>query len=334
VKPIIILISIALAVPAFAGLQVGRVARSTIVGGVGTVETSSLTGYQGDMRSELDTVKLSGGLVGLVAGKPKSNHRITRLDRELIWDVFHPDRKYDERPLKTPPDEQPAVKAEASGSGSAPGRYRITKAELTARATGEQRAINGFPCSRYLINFELTLEDTAAKKQLGQVMTTDLWTTPETDQLKQARLTEADFARRFAEKAGIEPTAGGSEALGAGMLVLAYGVDPADAQSRLARVAQEMEKVKGFPIVTEIKWQLAPDSGAAPAPDEPASGTPGLAGGLGKMLGGVAKAAGRPASTGAGDVVFTSYSELRSVALLELPATGFEVPAGYARVKK
>lgn len=328
-----------LVLPALADLQVHRFTRVSVIGGVGTIETSSFTAYQGDKRSELDTVKMTGGVVGLLAGKPKATCRVTRLDRELIWDIFHPDRRYDERPVKLPPGEQPAgIRAEGSGSGTPDRRYRIVRADLAAKATGAQRAINGFNCTQYLITFELALEDTVTKKTVEQVMTTDLWTTPDTDSLNQARIIEAEFNRRYAEKSGVEAPAGDQGALGIGMLTMTYGIDAVEAGARLARVAAEMEKVKGYPIVTEVKWQIKPDS-VPPDPvgddEKPARELPTSVGGLGRMLGsGAAKAILKPSAPPAPDILFSSYTEVRAIDLAGLPEAGFEIPAGYSRVKK
>jgi hypothetical protein len=316
---------------AFADLKTETLTRATLLTGIGTTEVSSRNAYQGDMHSEDQTVKMVGGIAGAFAGKPQPKIVITRLDKDLIWELNPPKQTYTERPIAMPAGQEVTGETKQSGPNQSK-PFKIVKSELKVKETGAAKSINGFACKEYLITWELVLEDTASKSQVTQLMTTDLWNTPLTDQLKKAREIEAEFSKKLAQKLGLGLSPEETERLGAGMLTAMYGLDSKETGAKLEQVGKEMAKVEGYPIVTEVKWQVKPDSTAQKKPEpEPEPPPTSLSGLIANKIARQVAADSKPNEEG---VLFSSYSEVKSVSLDALPADGFEVPTGYKKVEE
>jgi hypothetical protein len=313
---------------AVADLKTETFTRASMLTGMGSTEINAVTQYQADKRADDNTTKMVGGIMGALAGKPRASVQITRLDKDLVWELNPPKKTYTERPIALP--AEPEVKGDKRQSGPDQGRpYKIVKSELKVTKTGATKDINGFTCKEYLITWEVVMEDTASKGLVTQVMTTDLWNTPLTDKLKQAREIEAQFGRDYAKKLGVGLSPEETDRLGAGMLTSMYGLDPKETGPKLEQVGKEMTKVEGYPIVTEVKWQVKNDSAAAkkPTPEpEPAPTT------LGGLL--ANKLAPKPTAPQDQGVLFSSYSEVKSVSLDAVPEATFEVPADYKKVEE
>ena len=315
---------------AVADLKTETVTRATLMTGIGTTEVNSVNDYQGDKRADNQTSKMVGGVMGALAGKPQTSVEVTRLDKDVIWDVNPANKTYTERPIALPAGQE--VNGERKQSGPAQGKpYKIVKSELKVNKTGATKDINGFACAEYLITWELVLEDTASKGQVTQLMTTDLWNTPLTDKLKQARQIEAEFSQKLAEKLGLGLSPEETDRLGAGMLTAMYGLDPKETAAKLEEVGKELAKVEGYSIVTEVKWQVKNDSAAGKQPEpepKPEAAPTSLGGLIANKL--APKPAANPQDEG---VLFSSYHEVKSVSLDALPADGFEIPTGYKKVE-
>jgi hypothetical protein len=324
---------------AVADLKTETSTRASMLTGIGSTEISTVTQYQGDKRAENHTMKMVGGIGGMFAGKPQTSVEITRLDKDLVWNLNPPKKTYTERPIALPAGTE--TKAERKQSGPEQKPYKIVKSDIKVTKTGAKKDINGFACSEYLITWELVLEDTASKGRVTQVMTTDLWNTPLTDKLKQAREIEAEFGRNYTKKLasaapvgqlGVAMSPEETDRLGAGMLTSMYGLNPKETAGKLEEIGKELAKVEGYSIVTEVKWQVKNDSAAAKKPEpepEPEQPPTSLGGLIANKL--TPKPAAKPKDEG---VIFSSYYEVKSVSLDAVPETDFEIPTGYKRVEK
>lgn len=329
--PLMLLVLVAvLAGTALADLKTETLTRASLLTGIGTTEIQSTTKCQGDKRATNQTSRMVGGVGGMFAGKPQTSVEITRLDKDLVWDLNPPKKTYTERPIALPAGTE--VKGERRQSGPDQGKpYKIIKAELKVNKTAATKDINGFPCTEYLVTWELVLEDTASKGTVTQMMTTDLWNTPLTDKLKQAQAIEAEFSKKLMQKLGLSLSPEEANQLGAGMLTSMYGLDPNETAGKLEQVGKELAKVEGYSIVTEVKWQVKDDSAAAKKPEpEPEPAPRSLRGLIGKELA-KSMTPDKPKDEG---VIFSSYQEIKSVSLDAIPETEFEIPEGYKKAEQ
>jgi len=316
---------------ALADLKTETFTRASMITGMGSTEVNAVTQYQGDKRSEDNTTKMVGGVGGMFAGKPQTSTEITRLDKDVIWDLNPPKKTYTEHPIATPAGTETRAERKQSGPEQKP--YKIVKSDVKVTKPGANRTINGFACTEYLITWELVLEDTASKGKVTQVMTTDLWNTPLTDQLKKAQAIETEFNRAYTKKLGVELAPEKTDRLGAGMLTSMYGLDPKETAGKMEEVGKEMAKVEGYSIVTEVKWQVKNDSTAKkPEPkEEPEEPPTSIGGFIGNKIAKQIAADNKPREE---DAIFSSYHEVKSVSLDAVPETAFEIPDGYKKVER
>jgi hypothetical protein len=326
--PAVLLVLVTLTVGlAVADLKTETFTRASMLTGMGSTEVNAVTQYQGDKRADDNTTKMVGGIMGALAGKPQTSVEITRLDKDVVWELNPPKKTYTERPIALPAGTD--TKAERKQSGPEQKPYKIVKSEIKVTKTGATKTINGFACTEYLITWEVVLEDTASKGRVTQVMTTDLWNTPLTDQLKKAQAIEAEFSKKLAQKLAVSLSPEEANQLGAGMLTSMYGLDAKETAGKLEEVGKEMAKVEGYPIVTEVKWQVKNDSAAAKKPEPEPEPAPTTLGGL------IAnRLAPKPTAPQDQGVLFSSYQEVKSVSLDAVPGTEFEIPDGYKKVEK
>jgi hypothetical protein len=326
--PAVLLVLVTLTVGlAVADLKTETFTRASMLTGMGSTEVNAVTQYQGDKRADDNTTKMVGGIMGALAGKPQTSVEITRLDKDVVWELNPPKKTYTERPIALPAGTD--TKAERKQSGPEQKPYKIVKSEIKVTKTGATKTINGFACTEYLITWEVVLEDTASKGRVTQVMTTDLWNTPLTDQLKKAQAIEAEFSKKLAQKLAVSLSPEEANQLGAGMLTSMYGLDAKETAGKLEEVGKEMAKVEGYPIVTEVKWQVKNDSAAAKKPEPEPEPAPTTLGGL------IAnRLAPKPTAPQDQGVLFSSYQEVKSVSLDAVPEATFEVPADYKKVEE
>ncbi len=330
--PAILLVLVTLAIGlAVADLKIESSTRASMLTGLGTTEVVSVAAYQGEKRAENQTSSIVGGIGGMIVGKPQTSVEITRLDKDVVWDLNPSKKTYTERPIALSAGIETRAERRQSGPEQKP--YKIVKSDIKATKTGVAKTINGFACTEYLITWELVLEDTASKGKVTQVMTTGLWNTPLTDQLKKAQAIEAEFSKKLAQKLGVGLSPEEANQLGAGMLTSMYGLDPKETAGKMEEVGREMAKVEGYAIVTEVKWQVKSDSTAKKPkteeePEEPPSGLGGL------IANKIAKQVAAESKPKEEDVVFSSYHEVKSVSPDAITKANFEIPEGYKKAEK
>jgi len=160
--PAVLLVLVTLTVGlAVADLKTETFTRASMLTGMGSSEITAVTQYQGDKRADDNTMKMVGGIMGAFAGKPQTSVEITRLDKDVVWELNPPKKTYTERPIALPAGTE--TKAERKQSGPEQKPYKIVKSEIKVTKTGAAKDINGFACKEYLITWEVVMEDTASK---------------------------------------------------------------------------------------------------------------------------------------------------------------------------
>ncbi len=324
----------------FSDVRMEMLTRISLVSGLGNAETNSKTEYQGEKLYEIANTRMVGGIMGAVAGGYRNTAKTTRLDKDLIWNINHGNKTYTENPLQVPSIEVPEEVEDRTESVAikSRGKYEVIESEISVEETGNAKDINGFPCEEYLLTYRLVLRNKEKGDTLGQEMTVDFWLTPVTEVLTQAQKEKGEFNQKMLEKLGLEVSPQQMEQLGLNMITIMYGVDSDDAQEKLEEVAEELAKLEGYPIVTEVKWRLEAKE-AEPEPEpEPVEKKPSFPTSLGGLRSALKKQVTKEIvkqipEPKLPEFLFTSYIEVKSVAVDELPASDFEVPEGYTRVK-
>ena len=282
--------------------------------------------------------------MGVFAGGYINSAEITRVDKELVWEIYHGDATYYERALVAPSFEQYGEgEASAEAKVESRGKFEVVNVVLTVKQTGEQKDINGFPCEQSVLTYIVDLRDTEEDVEMSQQMTADVWVTPMTETLEKAQEEQAEFHAALLAQLELDVSPQDMERLGMKMMTAMYGVDSDDAGEKLEEVADKLASIEGYQIVTDVKWKMVVDVEEEPEPEpepekRPSGGFP-FPTSRGAMRGLVAdkiagEIMGQVEEPSEPEFLFTSYHEVKSVSVAELPGSDFEITEGYTPVSK
>ncbi|HEY5994518.1 MAG TPA: hypothetical protein VIU46_07965 [Gallionellaceae bacterium] len=301
-----------------------------------------------NMRRYEHELKGTGTFSGFIVGT-HSGTSITRLDRKLVWSLDTKHEEYTECPLKGCVEKtaRPAPKVgQAQQQPEAPHEQgctlRMASSSFTVTPTGQKKTINGFDTEQYQALWTVVLRDKDARTTTSKV-SLDLWTTPLTQNMRDALAMDAAYAHAYAgampEEIRAQPVP--EEAAKLMASYLAKSLSPADQAAFLAG-ARQMSKIKGYPISSQLSWNM---NGNACAPKEPAkkaedsgshnrpmpSSASGLASGLAGMF--VEKKAKEAVDASAGEPILSFTMEVKQLKVEPRHDSLFEVPTGYHRIQ-
>lgn len=330
--------------PVYADVTVERFFKSGGIGGVGASESQQKEYIKGIKKREDSTMKFTGAVLGRLAGE-QSTSAVYRIDKDLIWDINHPKKSYTERPIFMPAGKVPSTAEDtkkAGREGEKEEEVRIIRNEFNVEATGKKKTINNFPCEQYILTWLVEMENVKTKERSTNQMTTDLWNTTEDARIRTLEKEESEFNRAYMKKLGIEMTQQDIQKFGLTMLGSAMG-DAADS------LKKEMSKIKGYPIVTSVRWEARADekTGAQQKPEarkkqekeKEGDEDTDISEGLGGILGGFMKKKmtekqkeknAREDEKGT-KPLFESYFEIKGIDTSTLADSLFDVPAGYKK---
>lgn len=326
-----------------------RFIKSGGIRGIGASESTVVEKLSGLKKHEKSSVKMTGsvgGFLSRIAGDMGSDV-ITVIPRDVVWTLDHKKKTYIESRITLPKGkEEPSGRAEetkAEETKQETSKVRVIRNEISVKETGEKKTVNGFDCSRYVITWLIETENIDTGERAKTTMTNDLWNTPETKETRALQKEELEFAVAYMKKMGLDISAEDAGKFGMAAVAGMFGEDDRAVQEKLKELQEKMAKVKGYPIVTALKWVTETSGPPRQAPKEQAeteSEDADLSGGIGGLLGGLArKTVKQKASESVKDgrkeenVLFDVYSEIKRIDVSSIPASDFEVPAGYKMLK-
>jgi hypothetical protein len=235
---------------------------------------------------------------------------------------------YEEAPIVPLKDMTGAKPSDKKAEGKS--KVQVRKSQFTVKETGASETINGFPCKEYLITWLLEMEDVETKQRSLSTMTTNLWSTPETATVRSAQADVMKFQRAFARKLGVNVTPDEARLMGMEVFAAMSGMSEAELSKGLSRVQKEMSKIKGYPIRTEVTWNLEPAGDASVKEGLGASTSTQDTAGRSCLFGGLAGLTGQQGPSG-GAPLFSSEFEVKSIEVKPVPAKTFEIPTGYTK---
>lgn len=269
--------------------------------------TTTLT--RADMRREESTIK-GTGTVSRFLMPNTATATITRLDRKLVYALDIARAEYTECPLtgcaapptQPPPRSQPEQPRPNREAGCT---MRVAGNTLNVKPTAQRKAINGFDTEQYLVDWNVTLEDPDKRRSTLQ-LTIDFWTTQASPAIRDAMAVEARFGR--AATAAVDRTAALPPQVVETMnRYFAQSMSAAE-RTALFNAVRQLDRVKGQPIVTQMRLFYrgnacggAADEGAAGA------GPGGVAGALSSLLGGGGSTSG--GASGGGERPLMSFTQ-------------------------
>jgi hypothetical protein len=338
--------------PVFADVTVTRVTRSDGFRGMGAFESEFAVHYKGPNKREESNTKFKGAVMGRLAGGQRIT--IVRVEDDKVV-MLDPKRKtYNETTITRAAEEMEKAKKQAEGrreesrgKESKP-THRVTKTEYKVTPTGEKKTINTYPCERYRVTMLVETENIETKQKSESRMEADYWNTAPDAALKSLEQEAMSFEKAYMKKLGVNVSPEEAQKFGLAAIAAGMGASEDQLKPKLAALQKETAKMKGTPIVTEVKWFMeseeveaarrqAETEQAAQEKEEKDDGVD-LSGGASGVLGGFAGkmakkkmqgSAEKRAAERGGKPVFSSYDEIREVKVAEIPAALFEVPAGY-----
>jgi hypothetical protein len=321
--------------PVWADATIESSIKSSGFKGMGAFEGTSTRKYQGEKMWDSTSSRFTGAILSRVAGGSEST-TVTRVDKGVYWTLDPKNKSYVERPIEAIKMGEPGKeKPEQEKS-----KVRVTKSEFSVKKTGASETINGFPCEEYLITWLLEMEDLETKAKSRSTMINHLWTTPETATIRKAAAEEKAFHKAYAQKVGLQISPEEGKQMGMEMFAAMSGASKPEIEKGLARVKEEMGKVKGYPIRSVVNWSMEGDKPPAAEKEGTASSessseiTKSVGGFLGGLSKGIAqKVMGDKGSTQGqkeGGSFSTTY-EVKTIRADSVPADVFEIPSGYSK---
>jgi len=322
----------------YADITVERYIKSGGLMGMGASTSNQKESIQGAKKHVDSKMKFTGKFLSKMSGA-KKNSTIYRVKKDLIWELDHKKKTYTERPISLPEDAKSQQYSDSEGEseeepeGDEESKVRIIKNEFKVKNTGEKKKINGYSCSQHFITWLVETENMETKERSKNLMTTELWNTPEDEKIKKLKKEEEAFNRAYLKKLGLNMSPDEMKRFGLSILggiATASGTD----------LKKELTKIKGYPIVSSVKWESQQDNRKKDDNQEEAEEDEGMD--LSKGLGGAfgfmkKKMAKKDKKKAEGKeemkVVFDSYTEIKSIATTSLSKDLFEVPQGYKKGK-
>lgn len=339
-----VLILTAFATPARADVVTEQYMRSGGFAGMGGFESAVVTTTSASAQREESRFRFTGSLLGPMQRMMGSGDtvRITRLDKDVVWELDVEKKMYTESPL-TPKAERER-QGPAAGSRpkekAEPSDVVVTRSEFKVEKTGARKVINGFPCEEYLATWLLETRNQKTGETTKSTMTARLWTTPETVEIRAAHAEAQAYMQAYLKKLGFAMSPEEARRFGIGAMVGATGLSETEQERALARFAAEMAKIQGYPIVTEVDWNME-GSGGGEARERPAPGGGGAQPGLGELMGQLGKLLGgggqkpaaesqRPEGEGPAPL-FNMHMEVKSLKVTPPQPAQYEIPVGFTR---
>jgi hypothetical protein len=361
----VLILALLLASAASADVVIKEKSVSEGLGGFGNGTTNRTMIVAGDKSRSEDEVAYTGRFKSLAGGgKPRTSVAITRVDKEVIWNLDPEKKQYTELTF--------ADMRKLMSAGQAEGE-KPKDAEMTftvdVKRTGEKQDVNGFPAEHVIITTvgkPKNPEKGAENSELRMVM--DEWLTKSAPGSNEMTA----YYKLFAEKMGLDMESSGISSMaqrmyGNGMKEMAAklkdlggfpvrstftiegpsGTAEARQQAAAGQEAQQAQAAAGHEKEKEAEATEEKRQNAEDAANIGSGGTSGLTGKIGGFLGRkAARAAQKKADkkaeemsasgsgAAAGGPLMKVITEVVSISTSAAPAGSFEVPAGYKLQKK
>jgi len=340
---ILLAIILFLAAPIFAGV-VKKTKSDVTFRGFGKfalTQSEKLTADQkwADSKTDFKGQGLAGGLAGKTILRSGDTGEIIDLPAMSIYNLDNKKKEYSVRPIKKLTEEmageQPEAKEKAEEKEEQPEtRIKIIRSEFKVEDTGEESVSNNFNVRKYLVHWLTEWEDTETGEKGTNRLDTLVWTTPMTDTLQKAREEEFRFSKAYLEKIGVNVDKMQQDILGTNWLSIldSFGKDRGRAQRDFSKFAEEMQKIKGYPVVIDGKYyatsQKPQTEMAEKEQEEQPKNIKGVFGGLAKK---VLKKKPAEKEGGPEEPALAYYIEVTELSLADLGANDFQVPANYKK---
>jgi hypothetical protein len=259
----------------FAGM-LGRMVN--LFGGKGARDgTTSTVAVKGDRKATLNDA--TGQIVDLAEEKvydldmKRKTYKVTTF-AELRRRIEEAQKKAEEDAKKEQAREKPSAQPDAN--------QKQMEIDVDVRNTGQKKTINGYDTREAVMTITVREKGRTLEQSGGLVLTADMWLAPSIAAMKEIAAFDARYAQKLygAMFAGTSPE----------QMAAAMAMYPMMKQA-LGRMTSEGAKLEGTPVLTTTTLDAvkSEEEMAQQARQAEADSKPGASGGVGGMLGGLAK---------------------------------------------
>lgn len=192
--------------------------------------------------------------------KSSDQANIIDLPREMMVTIDYKEKTWQEFPMEKinwdeyststgaaqpEPQEQPEQEEST---------VKIIRQEFKVNETGQTKTINTFDCREFTVLWLTEWLDTETKEGGVDSLFTTVWTTDLSKKQKAASEQEMAFSQAYLKKVGLDMSEEKADVLGLGWLNLFAKINAGQAvnlDEKDARVVREIQKIHGYPVVTD-----------------------------------------------------------------------------------
>ncbi|HUU39173.1 MAG TPA: hypothetical protein VMW46_13335 [Candidatus Desulfaltia sp.] len=335
------MVILVLTAPVFAGVV--KKTKSDIgfrgFGKFSLVQSEKLTADQkwADMKTDFKGQGLTGGLAAKTILRSGDTGEITDLPASTVYKLDNKKKEYSVSTIEKMKEQIAGEEQEAREAQEekepAKSTIKITKNEFKVEDTGEESTINNFPVRKYLAHWLMEWEDTETGEKGSSRLETLVWTTPMSGELEKAREEEARFSKAYLEKIGISFDHKQEDILGTRWLAIldSFSMKRDGAPRDFSKAAGELQKIEGYPIVTDGKYFATSQKPAGESAEQGEETSKDVKGAIGGLLKKTLKKKPADSAAAANEPALTFHTEVLEISTPSLGASDFQVPANYKK---
>jgi hypothetical protein len=277
--------------------------------GMGKMDMETTTMLKGDKQRQDTKTKFVGVMAQYMPGGGEQNQvTITRLDKELIWNINITEKTYTEMTFAQVKGMMEKVKTQVMKKPEG----EEAKLKFDVKKTGQKKKIGGYQCEEHIIKMIAEGRDPQTGKVQEFEVHTHLWVSAKVKGYDQLQ----DFQKKMAQKMGWEGGQYANFAQGLGQ----FGLDTEE-------LAKKMNEIKGFPMLTVVKMKSFGEE-MAEAEEEKAEQEEAMREAM-ELLGKKVEKEEKPKEKG---LIFEMATEVTEILVKGVAGSEFELPQGMKKV--
>ena len=277
--------------------------------GMGNMEMEATIMLKGDKQKQESSTKFMGAMAQYMPGGGEQNQMtITRLDKEMIWNIDMLKKTYTEMTF----DDMKKMMGMAMAESEKAAEEDVeAKVKVDVKKSGQKKKIAGYECEEFIIKMVAEGKDVMSGETQEFEVNTHLWVSPKVKGYDQIE----SFQKKMAEKMGFE----GKYEPGLAQVLTRYGIEAEE-------LTKKMKEIKGLPMLTVVKMKAAGEA-AEVDEEEKAEQKEAMEMAM-KMMGKKMEKAEEPEEEG---VLMTLTTEITEIQVKEVTDSEFELPEGFEK---